>query len=212
MPARGDNVTNSFIALAMFKTMRANLAFVDSFMRRSFLEASNNQSLQDLGLLGLERGEKQREVHNCAVLTLVAALLHQAFKNYCDMKRFKPELEDPAVENYLDGLENRQQFLEGMRIIRNHTFHIGTLGRKDSQSLATFVKACEQAGGPSFVMQQLLDLLYRYTEKCFMGELRIFPHQLYDDLERRKSKNPHFAERWEKGELTLDDLVGPDRE
>ena len=169
MTTRGDNVTNSFRALAIFKTMRSNLAFVDTFMRMSFLEEPKNQNLPDLGFLGLEQGEEQWKAHNYAVLTLVAALLHQAVKNYCDMKRFKPGLEDLAVENFLDGLKDKQQFIEGMRIIRNHTFHIGTLGRKDSDSIGAFGKACEQGGGPISIMQQLLDLLYKYTEKCFMG-------------------------------------------
>ena len=88
MSNRGDDVSNSFIALAIFRTMRANLAFVDSFMHRSFLEAPNNQNLPDLGFLGLERGEEQRKAHNYAILTLIAGLLYQALKNYCDMKRF----------------------------------------------------------------------------------------------------------------------------
>ena len=107
------------------RQMRANLAFVDSFMRMSFLEAPSNQNLPDLGFLGLERGDEQKKAHNHAVLTLVAGLLYQVLANYCDMKRFKPGLADPAVENFLDGLKDRQQSIDGMRIIRNHTFHIG---------------------------------------------------------------------------------------
>ena len=210
MSNRGDDVRNSFIALAIFRTMRANLAFVDSFMRRSFLESPNNQNLPDLGFLGLERGEEQQKAHNYAILTLVAGLLYQALKNYCDMKRFKPGLEDPAVEDFLDGFKDRKQFIEGMKIIRNHTFHIDRLDKKERECISAFGEACEQGGGPHSVMQQLLDLLYEYTEKCFMGELRIFPNQQYEDLERRKSEDPQFAERWEKGELTLEDMFGPD--
>ena len=208
MTNRGDNVTNSFRALAIFKTMRTNLAFVDSFMRMSFLEETNNQNSTDLGFLGLEQGEKQRKAHNHAVLTLAVALLHQAINNYCDMKRFKPGLEDQAIENFLDGLKDKKQFIEGMRIIRNRTFHIGTLSRKDNNSVGAFVKACEQGGGSVSIMQQLLDLLYKYTEKCFMGELKIFPDQQYEELERRKSEDPQFTERLERGELTLEDLFG----
>ena len=59
------------------------------------------------------------------------------------------------------------------------------------------------------MMSQLLDFLYQYTEKCFMGELRVFPDQQYEDLERQKSEDPRFAEEWEKGELTLEDMFGP---
>ena len=208
MSTRGDDVSNSFRALAIFRTMRANLAFVDSFMRMSFLEVPNNQNLPDLGFLGLERGDQQRTVHNHAVLTLIAALLYQALRNYCEMKRFKPGVEDPGVESFLDGLKDRQQFIEGMKVIRNHTFHIDRLNRKERECLSAFGETCEAGGGPHSVMQQLLDLLYKYTEKCFMGELRVFPGQQYDDLERRKSEDPQFAERWEKGELTLEDMFG----
>ena len=210
MSSRGDDVSNSFRVLAIFGTMRSNLALVNSFMRNSSLEALVNQHLPDLGFLGVERGDAQRKVHNDAVLTLIAASLYQAFKNYCDMKRFKPGLEDTAVENFLDGLEDRQHFIEGMRIIRNHTFHIYRPNQKEGESLAAFGRVCEQGGGPHSVMQQLLKLLYEYTEKCFMGDLRIFPGQQYKDLERRKSEDPQFAERWEKGELTLEDIFGSD--
>ena len=44
-------------------------------------------------------------------------------------------------------------------------------------------------------MQQLLDLLYEYTEKCFMGELRVFPDQQYEEQERQKREDPEFWER-----------------
>ena len=206
MSTRGDDVSNSLKALAIFTTMRANLAFVDSFMRMSFLEAPCNPNLPDLGFLGLERGDEQRRAHNSAVLTLVASLLYQAFKNYCDLKRFKPGLEDPDVENFLDGLRDRQQFIEGLRVIRNHTFHICGLARKESESLTVFGQVCEQVGGPQSVLQQLLTHLHEFAEKCFMGELRIHPEQQYEDLERHKSEDPLFAARWEKGELTLEDL------
>ena len=209
MSTRGDNASDSFRALAIFSTMRTNLALVDSFVRKSSIELLNDQNLSDLGFLGLGPGEEQRQVHNSAVQTLMAALLYQAFQNYCDMKRFKAELEDPDIEGFLDGLGDRQQFIEGMRIIRNHTFHIYRSSRKDRKSIAAFGEACEQRGGAISVMSQLLDLLYRFTERCFMGELRIFPDQLYEDLERRKSEDPQFAERWEKGELTSKDILGP---
>ena len=212
MSIRGDNVSNSFRALAIFRTMRTNLALVDSFVRMSLLEPPNNQNPPDLGFLGLEPGEEQRQVHNYAVLTLIAALLYQALHNYGDMKRFKAGLEDPDIESFLDGLGDRQQFIEGMRIIRNHTFHIYRHNRKDSESIDAFGKACEQGGGALSVMQQLLDLLYHYTEKCFMGELRVFPDRQYEDLERQKSEDPLFAERWDRSELTLEDLFGPDGE
>ena len=208
MSNSGDDVSNSFIALVIFWTMRTNMAFVQSFMRMSSLEAPNIQNPPDLGFLGLARGEEQRMAQNHAILTLVAGLLYQVFKNYCDMKRFKPGLEDSAVENFLDGLKDRQQFIEGMRVIRNHTFHTDRFDRRESESIAAFGNVCEQGGGTYSVMQQLLNHLYKYTEKCFMGELRIFPDQHYEDLERRKIEDLQFAERWEKGELTLEDMFG----
>ena len=210
MSTHGDDVRNSLRALEIFGTMRSNLAFVDSFVRNSFLDTPSNPNLPVLGFLGLEPGDEQRIVHNNSVLTVVAALLYQALLTYYDMRRFKPGLEDPVVENFLDGLRDRQQFIDGMRTIRNHTFHIYRIRRKEIESIAAFERICEQGGGPHSVMQQLLNYLYEYTEKCFMGELRIFPEQLYEDLERRKREAPLFADRWEKGELTSEDLLGPD--
>ena len=153
MSTRGDDVHNSFRTLAIFTTMRANLAFVGSFMRMSFLEVPTNKHLPDLGFLGLERGDAQHNAHNHAILTLVAALLYQALRNYFEMKRFKPGLEDPDVENFLDGFKDRQQFVEGMRAIRTHTFHIDKLDRKEHKSISAFGEACEQRGGPHVVME-----------------------------------------------------------
>ena len=198
MSTRGDNASNSFRALAIFGTMRKNLALADSFARTSYLEPPNNQNPPDLGFVGLEPGEEQRMAHNHAVVNLIAALLYQVLQNYSDMKRFKAGLEDPDIESFLDGLEDRQLFIEGMRIIRNHTFHIYQLGRKEREPLTAFGKACELGGGYIPMMGQLSELLYRYTEKCFMGDLRIFPEQLYEDLERQKREDPLLADRWDE--------------
>ena len=89
--------------------MRTNLALVDSFVRMSFLEPPNNQNLPDLGFLGLTPGEEQLQVHNYAVLTLIATLLYQALQNYGkrnEVNTMLPELDairQPQLEHPAPG-------------------------------------------------------------------------------------------------------------
>ena len=136
--------------------MRSNLALADSYSRMGFVGPSNGQNPPDLGLLGLGPGEEQRKIQNESVLNLIVALLYPALENYFEMKRFKAGLEDLAIESFLDGQEDRQQFTEGMRVIRNHSFHIYRLKHWERNALNAFGKACEQGGGVLSVMQQLL--------------------------------------------------------
>ena len=206
MPTRSqDEPDNSWKALAVFWTLRANLALADSFHRSSSIDESV-QDLPDLGFFDVEPGEDQRRLHNSCVVTIAIAVLSQALRNYFDMKRLKPGLESPEVEGFLDDLEDRAGALRGMAVMRNHTFHIGAPDQKAQNAIAALAANCERRGGPHVVMHELLSLLYQYGEECFLGNIRIFPDQLYDDLERRKQADPQWAERWERGELTLEDL------
>ena len=206
MPTRShDEPDNSWKALAVFGTLRANLALADSFLRVSSIDESV-QDLPDLGFFDVEPGEEQRRLHNSCVVTIAIAVLSQALRNYFEMKRLKPGLESPEVEGFLDDLEDRAGVLGGMGVVRNHTFHVGALDQKDRNDIAALAANSERRGGPHLVMHELLSLLYQYSEECFLGNIRIFPDQQYDDLERRKQADPQWAERWERGELTLEDL------
>ena len=93
--------------------MRSNLAMVDASLRRSTLEATNYKG-EDLGFLGTKPGADQMNTHNRSTAVIVVALLFQALKNYSDMKRISARLEDPSLENFLNGLKNKNQFIDGM--------------------------------------------------------------------------------------------------
>ena len=95
MPERDDaeDFGASFKGLAVFQTLRSNLALFSAFARQSGLEPEN-YSGQDLGFLGVEAGENQLKVHNRAMGHLLLALVAQALNNYVELKRINPRLED----------------------------------------------------------------------------------------------------------------------
>ena len=196
----------SWKALGVFKTLRANLALADSFVRMSHIDGSSGGSPENLGFLHVEPGEEQWRVHNSSVTVIAAALLSQALQNYFEMSRLKPGLASPEVESFLNELDGREDFVAGFQVVRNQTFHISALDREKRDALTALGNSHASRGAPHHVIRELLDLLYDYTEACFLGDLRIFPDQQYEDLERRKQQDPQWAERWERGELTLEDL------
>ena len=196
----------SWKALGVFTTLRANLALADSFVRMSHIDGSSCGSPEDLGFLHVEPGEEHWKVHNSSVTAIAAALLSQALQNYFEMERLKPGLSSPEVESFLNELDSREDFVTGLQVVRNQTFHISALDGKKRDALIALGNSHASRGGPHDVIRELLGLLYDYTEACFLGDLRIFPDQQYQDLERQKQQDPQWAERWERGELTLEDL------
>ena len=161
-------------ALRVFQTMRANLALAMAFSRRSTLEPENWKG-DDLGFLGVKRGRDQLEAHGHAVVSILSALVFQALENYLEMKKLKPRLEDASLERFLDGLEDRCRFLAGMEKTRHAVFHVKSRRAWRNRDIAFFVQACEQRGGVSTAMAELLNLLYDFTDKCFSGDLKIWP-------------------------------------
>ena len=179
-----DDFIASLKALDVFFTLRANLALVESFSRRSFIEAEYNKSPQDLRFLGVDVGESQFDLHNQAVITISTALVYQALENYLEMRGIKSELEYPELESFLNSLEKRDDFLTGMRLIRNATFHVPRMRYWEIETVKIFQTICEERGGVVSVLHEMRGLLYDFTEKCFMGDLKIFPALIYDDVER----------------------------
>ena len=126
MSAERDDFGVSFKALAIFETMRCNLAMVDAFVRNSILEASQYKD-RDLGFLGTKPGPEQMSIHNTAVTTIVVALMFQVVDNYCDVKRVNTRLKYQDLEAFLSGFERKADFVGGMRAVRNSLFHVGSL-------------------------------------------------------------------------------------
>ena len=173
----------SFKALAIFSTMRSNLAVVDAFLRKSFIEAKHIDGENDLGFLGVKPGEEQSRIHNQSVIIIVTALLWQSLQNYFDMKRIKSGLEDPDVEEFLNKLGDRNGFIQGMTAIRNGTFHVPSPRQDRRGDTTAFNVICNQRGGVHAVMVGLRGTLYDFTEKCFLGHLKIWPASTYEDFE-----------------------------
>ncbi len=183
MGTRGDDDVVSFKVLPIFWTMRSNMAMLDSFMRKALLDIENNRDDMDLGLFGVKLGKHQIQIHNQSVVTIIVALLYQAIENYFDMKRLKPAMEDTDLESFLNALGGREDFVDGMRAIRNSTFHIRDLTKQERECVAALNQTCIQRGGVHAVMSQMRDTLYTFTEKTFLGQLKVFPKSVYEQME-----------------------------
>ena len=179
-----DDLIVSLKALEVFPTLRANLALVDAFSRRSFIDAEHNKSPKDLSFLGVDPGESQFDLHNQLVITIFTALVCQALENYLEMRCIKSDLEYPKLESFLNSFKKREDFLTGMRLIRNATFHVPRKRYWEDETVKFFLKICEERGGVVSVLNEMRELLYEFTGKCFMGDLKIFPASIYAYAER----------------------------
>lgn len=207
MPDRNDaeDLASTFRALPVFHTLRTNLALFSSFARRSVIEPAN-YSGEDLGFLGIEPGESQLKAHNQAIATILGAVVTQALRNYCELKRIKPRLEDPDLEKFLDQFGDRERFVRGMTKARNAVFHVKSRKAWRDRDIAfvhEIVQQRIQAGDPD-VVARLSFLLYDFTQKCFTGSLKIWPLRLYEELD---ALDPELRARMGTGEASLDEFI-----
>lgn len=207
MPERDDaeDLGSTLKALPVFGTLRTNLAMVSSFARRSGLEPAN-YSGDDLEFLGVEPGENQLKVHNDAITTIRVAFVRQALWNYFELKRIKPRLEDPDLERFLDQLGNRERFFSGMTKTRNAVFHVRSRSAWRDRDVVFLHEVLQQGakeGNPD-VAEELAVLLYEFTQKCFMGDLKIGPLRQYEELE---ALDPELRARMDTGEVSFEEFI-----
>ena len=178
---------------------------VMSFVRWSIPTDPNHEEY-DIGLLGVAPGEAQLAAHSRAVTCILIALLGQCLENYRDLKRIKPGLEDADLEALLDGLEDRQRFLSGMTRVRNAVFHVKDIKAWKHPDVVFLIRVCEARGAFPGILETLLNHLYDFTSKCFMGELQIHPRYVYQkafddgipELDARLKAGDISAEDYEK--------------
>ena len=207
MPERDDaeDLGSTLKALPVFRTLRTNLALFSSFARQSGLEPAN-YSGDDLEFLGVEPGENQLKVHNGAITTILVALVTQALSNYVELKSIKPRLEDPDLENFLDHLKDRGRFFRGMTKTRNAVFHVKSRRAWRDRDVAFLHEVFQQrtrTGDPD-VVGKLSVLLYDFTQKCFMGDLKIWPLRQYEEIE---ALDPELRARMDTGEASFEEFI-----
>ena len=207
MPERDDaeDFGASLKGLAVFQTLRSNLALFSAFARQSGLEPEN-YSGQDLGFLGVEAGENQLKVHNRAMGHLLLALVAQALNNYVELKRINPRLEDADLEKFLDGLGDRDRFVRGMTNVRNAVFHVKSRRAWLHPDVVFLDEVFQQRAesGDSDILGKLSVLLYDFTQKCFMGDLKIWPLRLYQEQE---ALDPEVRARMDAGEAPFEEVI-----
>ncbi len=207
MPERDDaeDVGSTFKALAVFRNLRTNLALFSSFARRSGLEPAN-YSGEDIEYLGVEPGENQLKIHNGAINTILVALETQALRNYFELKSIKPRLEDPDLEQFLNHLEDRNRFFRGMTKLRNAVFHVKTRRAWRDRDVVFLNEVLQQRikAGDRDVVKRLAVLLYDFTGKCFMGDLKIWPLRYYEEI---GALDPELRARRDAGEASVEEVI-----
>lgn len=192
--------------LAVFDNMRAGLALATSFSRRSLLDP-NEWDGTDLGFYGLKPDRTQLEAQNGSVSMILVALVSQALENYFELKRLKPRLEDSELEGFLDGMEDRSRFVSGLKKFRNAVFHAKSRRAWRHRDIVFCARVFRKRGGLE-VAVELLDRLYAFTDKCFRGDLMIWPLGMDEEVSRLSARRA--SEGGETFEDFLENLVGPE--
>ena len=207
MPERdeAEDLGSTLQVLPVFRTLRTNLALFSSFTRQSGLKPAD-YSGEDLEFLGVQPGENQLKVHNVAITTILVALVTQALNNYFELKSVKPRLEDPDLEQFLDHLEDRDRLVRGMTKTRNAVFHVKSRRAWRNRDIVFMNEVFQQrtkAGDPD-VVGELSVLLYGFTEKCFMGDLKFWPLRHYEEQE---ALGPGMRARMDAGEASFEEFI-----
>ncbi len=189
MTTEPEVVMTSFKSLSVFSTLRSNLAMVDAFLRRSVIKTSNYTDI-DLGFLGVPPGKEQSNVHNQSVSLIVVALL-----------------EDPSLEAFFKSLRSKRRFVDGMKTVRDGVFHIRSLRSWRSRGVRFYYEVCNERGGVSNVVSELRGLFYDFTEKVFLGKLRIWSDFVYEDMERLREERPELIQKLERGEIEFSEFI-----
>ena len=212
MPERDDaeEFGTTFKALPVFQTLRTNLALFSSLARQSGLDPINNSG-EDLEFLGVQAGESQLKAHNEGIAKILVALVTQALNNYIDLKSINPRLEDPDLEKFLDGLADRDRFFRGMTKVRNAVFHVKSRRAWRDRDVVFLEEIFQQRveSGDSDVVGKLSVLLYDFTQKCFVGDLKIWPLRLHEEQE---AVDPELRARMDAGEVSAVEVIEALRE
>ena len=114
-----------------------------------------------------------------------------------------------------------------MTHVRNAVFHIRNRRTWNHKDVKLFFEACarrEREGG-SALLWQLSEVLWGFTDKCFMGELKIWPLRQYEEMEAidrvMAAERPEMFAKigqagdfdpfdyWETGRKLLDERASP---
>lgn len=194
---------SSMKALAVFQTMRSNLARADSFWRNSVIDVTRCSG--DLGFLGVKKGAHQATTHNNAVISISVALLYQALTNYQELVTIRPGLRDPDLEEFVHRIDG--SYASGLRKIRDGVFHGYRSGGHRDARLVSETWNSESAEGTGNTIEELRRLLYEFTSKCFSGELEVWPlgtRRAVAELEERmRAEKPEIFARFENGDLGI---------
>ena len=144
--------------------------------------------------------------HNEAIYKILVALVTQALGHSLYLERIKPRLEDPDLRQFLNQVGDGERFVRGMTKMRNAVFH-ATSRRAWRDRGVVFVrevfKQRAEASNPN-VVAALSVVLYGFTQKCFMGELKIWPPPQYKMIE---ALDPDLRARMSTGEAPFDKII-----
>ena len=177
-------------ALHVFETMRLNLATVDSFLRNTYIEVNSTDIDQiELGFFGIASSKEQITIHNNNITTMIFIFLFQSLQNYFEIVKINPKLRDMNLEGTLSEIECSDEVIKSIRAIRNNIFHVPRIIQlmRVEKEIKIFNAFLNKKGDQN-ITEKLRTSLGDFTEKIFMGELKIYPDWVYAEIEKEEYK------------------------
>ena len=118
------------------------------------------------------------------------------------------DLQEQALEDVVVSAQvHRSMFFRGMTKLRNAVFHVKSRRAwrdRDVVFLNEILQQRIEAGDRDVVKTSLAVLLYDFTGKCFMGDLKIWPLRQYEEIE---ALDPELRARRDAGEASVEEVI-----
>ena len=152
---------------SVFPTLISNMALLTSLRIQSIPDIKDKEKAEtyDIGMLGVSPGYVQISKEVFFVRCLTAAFVSECLENYEELKRDHPELEDAALESFLDILEDRNKFLSGMKMLRNTMFHLNDKKNWEHHDVQFLFKTLATPAIMSEVVTKLVEILLNFIRR-----------------------------------------------
>ena len=142
---------------SVFSTLISNMALITSLRIQSVPQIKDE--LYDINMLGVPPGNAQLSEEYFFIQCLTIAFISECLKNYEELKKEHPEVEDVLLETLLDEMADRNKFLSGMRKLRNTIFHLNDKANWEHPDVQFFFKTIATKKIMSDIIVKLVCLL-----------------------------------------------------
>ena len=159
---------------SIFPTLISNVALLMSLRIRSVpnIKTKGEAERYDIGMLGLPPGPSQLEKEKFFIQCLTAALISECLANYLELKKAHPVLKDTDLEAFLDGLEDRNKFLLGMKKLRDTIFHLNSKKNWEHPDVKFLFEMLGKQTVVAEVLITLIELLLSFIDRNLESALQ----------------------------------------